>query len=89
MTAPYVKKCFYCIAATEEPRLYEDCITIGITPLHGFTHLLARRFHRDLCLIFTIARYVSNPAPDSGIHITQRYVHYSVLLPDALGKVLP
>ena len=29
MTAPYVKKCFYCIAATEEPRLYEDCITIG------------------------------------------------------------
>ena len=29
MTAPYVKKRFYCIAATEEPRLYEDCITIG------------------------------------------------------------
>lgn len=25
-----LKKCFYCIAATEEPRLYEDCITFGV-----------------------------------------------------------
>ena len=30
MTAPYVKKCFYCIAATEEPRLYGDCVTFGV-----------------------------------------------------------
>lgn len=26
-----IKKCLYYIAATEEPRLYEDCITFGLT----------------------------------------------------------
>ena len=74
MTAPYIKKCFYCIAATEEPRLYEDCITIGFLypclcgsmdlgreSLHSFTHLLARRFCCGLWIIPTISRYTGNP----------------------------
>ena len=39
----YIKIKPYYIAATEELRLYEDCITFGITSLQGFTHLLARR----------------------------------------------
>ena len=64
----------YCIAATEEPRLYEDCITIGLLcpypygfmdlgreSLHSFTHLLARRFCCGLWIIPTISRYTGNP----------------------------
>ena len=43
MTAPYIKKCFYCIAATEEPRLYGDCITFGLTlPLPSGIWIIGR-----------------------------------------------
>lgn len=83
--APF-KKCFYCIAATEEPRLYGDCVTIG---------------NRFLCIVLptcwqdaSAVAYVLYPqsqdmlAPTYGIFITWHRVLSYMLLSNALGKVL-
>lgn len=89
-----IKKCLYYIAATEEPRLYEDCITFGLTlPLPSGIWIIGRpiftRFYPPVgkALLLWLMDYThnlkitGNPTLWNGFHITLAYVRYPMLLP--------